>query len=921
VQISSLRIDRFGVWTDLELKGVAEGLNVIYGPLDSDQTAIIQFLRTMLFGFSDEIRQRYMSTDSRGAGGSIRVQGKFGYQTIHRHNDGDRHDHLIIESDNGSIVGNHHLRHLLAGVVPSVFDRVFMPSVGGPPDVGKLIDAAVAHGLDMIGDSGDGRRLDELRKELADKCRRFANAPRAEESLDDLLDARRNLTQKVKTLGALVTQQRESFDLYTHKLASEIRDLESQLDELAEEVNKVDSEIAVREKEKLEKEQAIEEAKRQIERRVAERRQRLSDMDAQLERWGRVLEDIEQLGVDLDDNTNDDGRDECSVDSNPRYHLRRLEKNINGLDQVATTGDDAGRENDCLCGSLRTALAPALGAMREDVYHLCMELNHRETESRHSESRSELNQLKRTETELRRAIQGLSVRRRRLVAEFSETHDIRQLLIDPAHASLCQCAGHPNHVDAAPAVRDVPALEEEIVAALDAEMGQLRTRRDEIHADIDTIQDVLRQSQQRLEQLRLDQERDCRNDLLNTTKHELERVEQQIGNTDRRGDLTTAIAKVEREIRLLESATRRPSILREASDLLRRLTAGEFDEIAVTEDRAVWICNRRGHEVVYQQLSSRARDQVYLSLCLAVVAAHAREGVRLPIVLQDRLLRGNSEDLETAASLLSAFAGRGHQVFVFTQRGYVADLFRSLKVRVRELPRPITTEAVPSDLDKEKELTDTQRSEVNRQLNAIAEEAVRPQTTVDHLAWNAEEFPGELTDRVKTAEPAEAEPASKAEEDRSKSRFFLQETSPIREAPSIDSAIAECFRKIGVLLVQDLLHLVVEEAADRLRHAGITAVMIRRWQAEALLTCRVAGLRPYDARILVACGITDPDQLARVDVDELHRRVELFGSTETGQRLFRSGTRSELLRVTDWIRAMKDDAGSETVVANELRAA
>jgi hypothetical protein len=97
--------------------------------------------------------------------------------------------------------------------------------------------------------------------------------------------------------------------------------------------------------------------------------------------------------------------------------------------------------------------------------------------------------------------------------------------------------------------------------------------------------------------------------------------------------------------------------------------------------------------------------------------------------------------------------------------------------------------------------------------------------------------------------------------------------------------------------------------------------MLRRWQAESLLTCRVPGLRPYDARILVACGITEPDQLVRTDVDELRRRVEMFGATDTGQRLFRSGSPNELRRVTNWMGATNDDADKETVVERKLRAA
>jgi hypothetical protein len=101
------------------------------------------------------------------------------------------------------------------------------------------------------------------------------------------------------------------------------------------------------------------------------------------------------------------------------------------------------------------------------------------------------------------------------------------------------------------------------------------------------------------------------------------------------------------------------------------------------------------------------------------------------------------------------------------------------------------------------------------------------------------------------------------------------------------------------------LRLNADEAAEQLRYAGITAPMIRRWQAEALLTCRVARLRPYDARILVACSITDPDQLAGLEAAELLRRVEAFSTTSTGQVLLRAGNRYELSRLTDWIRTAR----------------
>jgi len=858
VQISSLRIDRFGVWSDFELEGISKGLNVLYGPPGSDLSAIIQFLRTTLFGFTNETRQRYMSTTFRSDGGSITIRGQFGRQTIRRRDDGDHHGRLVIENDDGPPAATQRLQELLASVGPSAFDRVFMPGFGKSLYVGKVIDAAVAHGFDLIDDSKARERLGDLRSRLAEKRRLLAGTERTDRPLEELYAARQNLTPQIKTLESSAAQQRESFDRLARKLGSEIRDLEEQLEELTKELNAAKAGIKTCEQEKYENERALEKAKLQQKQQLAELRRRLSQMSDQLKRWAHVLQDIEALDVELDEAPNVGEPSECDA----RGCLRRLEQTINLLDGAAEAGEQDDQTGDCHCHALQSSLRPALRAMREDVYRLCVELSQRDTKSQDTESPIELNRLRHRETELRQA-------------------------------------------------------------ALAAEIRRLSARCEEIRTDIDTIQDVLRQSHQRMEQLRMERGRYLRNESLNAKRGELDGIEQQIRSAERHRELNAAIVTLEEELRRLETATRRPSVLREASDLLRRLTAGELDEIIVTKERAVWVSSRQGNEFIYHQLGSDARDQVCLSMCLAVVAAYARQGVRLPVVLDDSLIHADSGAIETVASLLSDFAGRGHQVFLFTRHRHVADLFQSLDVPAWELPRfeasevaavEVDEKAVASDVEKEPKLSEEQRLQVNRQLSAIAEETASPQDLVDHPAWSAEEFPGELTDRVPSRQPAEPEPALVAEIEASPSQFFLQETSPIEDAPSIDSAIAECLRKIGVLQVGDLLQLNVEEAADRLRHAGVTAAMLRRWQAESLLACRVARLRAYDARILVACGITNPEQLAQTDIGELRRRVEVFGSTETGRVLLRSGTHAELSRVTGWIRSAKSRSDSEPVV-------
>jgi hypothetical protein len=294
------------------------------------------------------------------------------------------------------------------------------------------------------------------------------------------------------------------------------------------------------------------------------------------------------------------------------------------------------------------------------------------------------------------------------------------------------------------------------------------------------------------------------------------------------------------------------------------------------------------------------RDQVHLSLCLAIVAAFGRRGTHLPLILHDPLLRQDGSHAEAVVSVLNDFAGRGHQVLLLLGSGPAAQLFRARGASVRQLPNPheiLLPAVAPAAVD----LSEQKRQELNRQLNAIAEEANRAAAAVSYPAFSAEEFPGELTDRVRGARPAEPEPA----DEQNVSEYFLLESSPINDAPSIDAATAERFRKIGVLYVRDLLRIDIEDAAQRLRHAGITAAMIRSWRAEALLVCRVARLRPYDARILVACGIESPKQLARLDADELRRRVESFSATSTGQVLLRAGNRYELSRLTTWIQSAR----------------
>lgn len=133
-------------------------------------------------------------------------------------------------------------------------------------------------------------------------------------------------------------------------------------------------------------------------------------------------------------------------------------------------------------------------------------------------------------------------------------------------------------------------------------------------------------------------------------------------------------------------------------------------------------------------------------------------------------------------------------------------------------------------------------------------------------------------------------------------RFFLDMHSSVVDAPSIGPTTARRLERIGVLTVADLLNRDAQQIAGRLDHRRITADVVRLWQAQARLMCRVPELRGHDAQVLTACGLTDPEAIGRMSSAALYAVVGPFVATREGQRLLRSAKCPDLEEVADWIR-------------------
>jgi hypothetical protein len=133
-------------------------------------------------------------------------------------------------------------------------------------------------------------------------------------------------------------------------------------------------------------------------------------------------------------------------------------------------------------------------------------------------------------------------------------------------------------------------------------------------------------------------------------------------------------------------------------------------------------------------------------------------------------------------------------------------------------------------------------------------------------------------------------------------RFFLHAASPVEEAPSIGPKMASQLMRLKINTVGDLLVAQPAAVAARLRHRRVKEHTVAAWQQQARLMCRIPQLRGHDAQMLVACDITEPEQVARLDAQTLYNIVGPFAATTEGQRLLRSSKSPDLEEVADWIK-------------------
>ena len=206
----------------------------------------------------------------------------------------------------------------------------------------------------------------------------------------------------------------------------------------------------------------------------------------------------------------------------------------------------------------------------------------------------------------------------------------------------------------------------ERLAATDKELQQRHEQRGRLAEQLNTLADDQEMAGKRLE---------------------LATVEKRLEEAVARWQVLAVTNRVLDVIRTTYEQQRQPETLQEASVYLSRLTQGRYRRVwtPLGED-VLRVDDAEGNALPVEVLSRGAREQLFLSLRLALAACYARRGAPLPLVLDDVLVNFDAARAKAAAAVLRDFAAAGHQVLVFTCHEHIFKLFRALKVPVSQLP-------------------------------------------------------------------------------------------------------------------------------------------------------------------------------------------------------------------------------------------
>jgi DNA repair exonuclease SbcCD ATPase subunit len=585
-------------------------LTAIYGPTGSGKSAVADLIGHAVFG-----KHRVAAPGHSAANGELVVEGPNGRYRIRASHDLTGHTRLTVSALNDSPIDHHTIRKLVGNLSPVVLTPLCAVSFREPPDLAKLLSPEFVVGFQRVTGEGGAhgtRRVTEL------AARRDLLAQELETRISTERRASKELEARWRELDRLVRDEQQQAAAAEQRLKAVENSLAETDARLRYRRIELNVELRWQTSEPHDMEQPAE-----LDGQISRCRQILAELS---ERESSVRARLAQVQTAR--------ANSVGVLTDQQAWLavsRQLAADLTG--EVARLAR-ASASQQCVCHDAHPRLRPIAETIERQLCVLEKSIEDQRQAINAAELTVEVDHLNRAQTELRRHLEHLLER-------------------------------NQSHLRVTAAARQDADTPPTLFSAADAE--QLESRRLELEQDRFRLVEQVNSAARKLKVLRAEREAIQRERASLLSARSIEHIQRELahvqkklensGNSSPFGD--EAIAD---------------DCLMQASDFLAQLTNGDIRRLILSpHGRKAVVVNHHGETVPIDSLTAAEHDQVYLSLCLAILSAASGHGVWLPLVLDDPFERLDARGTAALAAVLEAFSRRGHQVILFTRQKDASD--------------------------------------------------------------------------------------------------------------------------------------------------------------------------------------------------------------------------------------------------------
>ncbi len=931
MKLTEIVIDDYGTLRNLRFGNLSPEFNLVYGGPSSGKTTVIRFIRNILFGFPGEGPSRgHIGVRDRDASFQLTRQSTVPGQLVAQV--------MLRETTAVPVMGaqdSEFVRGVLGRLNADLFDAFFNVRNRFASNAVHAVSWSLQNRLNVPAGRwavGNDAGYELQMREIESRRARYEEIERRIQSLES---QRRNLLCDIQQRSGIDQERVVELDRKTREVVEQINALD--LQRSRESIARLDAEATeLRAKIAASEAAVYAPAPSATHNSLFQLYQRLDEIDHQLARWRSVHADIQQQRVRLKDEMLLCNELTLESDKHPLHRSRNL---LASLEQKVGQAELYAKQYHADIGrpamsaeNLANHVEQVCGQMREDIYALCNEMGQQYKSIRHRAAASELKQLRRCYTEMTENIKRLVNRRQSLIEQIGSLDPAGAEAIIRATREFCACAHHEGYLQARRRFAGELPIPSQAHAGITSDATAQRNRLRDIERSRQELSDRLAAD----ENIALQWEEELR--ALNSQRDRL-------WNQRNNRDVEIRIAKLEQEIRAENHELQRlqpvvdqdrlrvskpaNELLAVASIFARRLTLGEIEKVWLTSSgtaqgstgAGIEVENRHREPLSFEMLSGTNKEQVILSLCLAAVQHYARQGIRTPILLDDVFANLNPQSVDATIDLLTEFCDQGHQIIAMTSDRQMIDRVRNRilhkRIALFELPQtsvspnptwtPERTPDVTSEPPRTPEFLTpftTRLTPAWADVSMMYPQVKYPPTgqLENHDAKNFETgFPAVSTfSNTRTMGPAVATPPVSVYPHEA----IIDENTDLQSVDLVDSIHLANLTRNGIVRIGDLLNLTPSDLPNEIARAGFTREQIDRWQSQSWLMLCIPGLLPSDARILVASGITEPEQLDASTASQLQQRIQRYLATADGSRYVARESQFDINRIYDWYRAL-----------------